>query len=415
MQAEIITIGDEILIGQIVDTNSAWIAQQLHPVGIEIKQITSVSDDAEHIVKALNEARSRADIILITGGLGPTRDDITKSTLASYFNSELALDPIAHEHVSQIFAKRNLPLLDINEQQALLPVKCTPLYNPIGTAPGMLFEDREQVFVSMPGVPYEMKKMVSEQLIPYLEKKFDFPKILHRTFLTSGIGESYLSKKIESIEDGLPSHIKLAYLPNFSTVRLRFSAKGDSIDKLNAELDEIRNDLFRLIPEYIASEGDFKIQEVIGQLLKEKGETVACAESCTGGMLSHLITSVAGSSAYFMGAVISYDNSVKMNSLGVKENTLDEFGAVSRETVIQMAEGVKQKLNTTYSIASSGIAGPGGGSDKKPVGTVWLAVSGPNGTIAKDYLLYGERLQIIERSAMLGLEMLRKLLTNTDI
>ncbi len=410
MKAEIITIGDEILIGQIIDSNSAWIAQQLHPEGIEIKQITSVSDDRDHIVSALNEAKERADIILITGGLGPTRDDITKKTLTAYFDTELVVNQEALDHVTAIFEKRNMPLLDINLQQAELPAKCIPLQNSIGTAPGMYFVEQGKVFVSMPGVPYEMKKMMTDQVIPRLKKAFDLPVILHKTYLTSGIGESYLSKKIEPLEDRLPAHIKLAYLPNFSTVRLRFSAKGRDKAKLEEDLQSIDEELKSLIPEYLAAETDLRLQEIIGELLVAESATVSTAESCTGGYLAHLITSVPGSSRYFKGSILSYANEVKQNELGVKAETLASNGAVSKETVTQMAKGVREKLNTDYAIATSGIAGPDGGTKEKPVGTVWIAVAGPEGVFAKDYLLYGEREQIIQRTAMLGLELLRKLM-----
>ncbi|TNE78664.1 MAG: competence/damage-inducible protein A [Bacteroidetes bacterium] len=415
MKAEIITIGDEILIGQIVDTNSAWMGQQLNPIGVDIVQISSISDQVEHIIKAINEARGRADIILITGGLGPTKDDVTKKTLAKYFDSEMAMDPIALEHVTQIFAKRNLKMIDINEAQALLPVKCKPLYNPVGTAPGMWFEENEQVVVSMPGVPYEMKKMMTEKVIPMLLERYTFPVIHHKNFLTSGIGESFLSKRIAHLEDSLPPHIKLAYLPNYSTVRLRFSARGQDAKAMESELEEIGHRLKEIIPEYLISDEDIRIQEVIGRILQAKKLKIGTAESCTGGYMAHLITSVAGSSAYFMGSVVSYSNEVKMQELGVQESTLTSYGAVSKETVLEMAEGLRKKLGLDYAIASSGIAGPGGGTETKPVGTVWLAVAGPKESIAKDYLLYGERLQIIERSAMLGLDLLRKAIEAQDI
>lgn len=415
MKAEIITIGDEILIGQIVDTNSAWMGQQLNPIGVDIVQISSISDQVEHISKAIDLARSRADIILITGGLGPTKDDVTKKTLAQYFDSDLAMDPTALEHVTQIFAKRKIPMLDINEAQALLPVKCKPLYNPIGTAPGMWFEDNGQVIVSLPGVPYEMKKMMTEQVIPNLLQRFEFPVILHKTFLTSGIGESFLSKRIAHLENGLPPHIKLAYLPNFSTVRLRFSARGKDKISLENELSDIGHRLKDMIPDYLVSDEDIRIQEAIGRILTSSNQTIGTAESCTGGFMAHLITSIPGSSRYFKGSVIAYSNDVKVKELGVQEATLKTDGAVSEATVLQMAKGLRNKLNVDFAIASSGIAGPEGGSAAKPVGTVWLAVAGPKACIAKDYLLYGERQQIIERSAMLGLDLLRKAIEAQDI
>ncbi|HCS21214.1 MAG TPA: competence/damage-inducible protein A [Bacteroidetes bacterium] len=410
--AEVITIGDELLIGQVVDTNSAWLGQTLNPAGIEIKQITSVSDDAAHIVEAIEQARKRVDILIITGGLGPTRDDITKVTLANYFGVGLKVDQIALEHVRSIFAKRNLPMLDINEQQALIPENCIPIHNDRGTAPGMWFEDKGQVIVSLPGVPYEMKNMISTFVIPKLQTLFTMPVIRHRTLLTSGIGESYLSKKIESIELGLPPHIKLAYLPNFSTVRLRFSARGSSATELDLELDQIARRVKETIGNYLAADGDVQLQQIIADLLVKENATLSTAESCTGGYIAHLITSVPGSSRYFTGSIVSYSNEIKIAQLEVSESDLAEHGAVSEPVVRQMAEGARSKLGTTYSIATSGIAGPDGGSEAKPVGTVWIAVSGPKGTISKLHLLHGGREQVIQRSAMIGLDMLRQVLSD---
>ena len=408
--AEVITIGDELLIGQVVDTNSAWLGQTLNPAGIEIKQITSVSDDADHIVEALESARKRADILIITGGLGPTRDDITKKTLASYFGVGLKMDKKALDIVRAIFEKRNAPLLDINELQAMIPENCIPIYNDRGTAPGMWFEDKGQIIVSLPGVPYEMKHMMTHFVIPRLKGYFEMPVIRHRTLLTSGIGESFLSKKIESIELGLPQHIKLAYLPSFNTVRLRFSARGNNADQLDKELDQIAESVKEAIGIFLAADSDNNLQEILGELLLKENATLSTAESCTGGYIAHLLTSVPGSSRYYLGSIISYDNAVKQAELGVSANNLKEYGAVSEEVVKEMAEGVKNKLGTTYSIATSGIAGPDGGSEEKPVGTVWVAISGPNGTLAKLYQLHGGREQIIQRAAMAGIDMLRKYL-----
>jgi len=406
--AEVITIGDELLIGQVIDTNSAWLGQRLNPAGVEIKQITSVSDDADHIVEAIESARKRVNILILTGGLGPTRDDITKTTLANYFGVGLKMDEKALEIVRDIFAKRNSPMLDINELQAMIPENCTPIYNDRGTAPGMWFEDKGQIIVSLPGVPYEMKHMMTHFVIPRLEDYFEMPVIRHKTLLTSGIGESFLSKKIESIELGLPEHIKLAYLPSFNTVRLRFSARGSNAQQLDKELNRISEQVKEAIGIFLAAESDLNLQEILGELLLNQGATLSTAESCTGGYIAHLITSVAGSSRYYKGSVISYDNEVKKSELGVSASNLDQFGAVSEEVVKQMAEGVKKKLGTTYSIATSGIAGPDGGSEEKPVGTVWVAISGPTGTLAKLYQLHGGREQIIQRAAMAGIDMLRK-------
>ncbi|MBI1223165.1 MAG: competence/damage-inducible protein A [Bacteroidetes bacterium] len=412
--AEIITIGDELLIGQVVDTNSAWLGQNLNPAGVEIKQITSVSDNREHILEAIEAARKRADIILLTGGLGPTRDDITKDTLADYFGVGLKVDETALAHVRQLFTRLNRPMLDINEQQALIPENCTPIYNDRGTAPGMWFEDKGQIIVSLPGVPYEMKNMVSTFVIPRLKEHFQMPVIRHRTLLTSGIGESYLSKKIETIELGLPAHIRLAYLPNFSTVRLRFTGRGSNSDQLDKELEDIVELVKKEIGIFLAADSDGSLQEIIGKRLIELNASVSTAESCTGGYIAHLITSISGSSRYFQGSIVSYANEVKESTLGVSAHHLEKFGAVSEEVVTEMAEGVRNKIGTTYSMATSGIAGPDGGTEEKPVGTVWIAVSGPNGTLAKCHHLHGGREQIIERSAFLALDMLRRYLPEAE-
>lgn len=408
--AEVITIGDELLIGQVVDTNSAWLGQNLNPAGVEIKQITSVSDEREHIISAIQEARKRVNILILTGGLGPTRDDITKKTLADYFGVGMKMDETALEHVRTLFARLNRPMLDINEMQALIPENCTPIYNDRGTAPGMWFESEGQIIVSLPGVPYEMKHMMSNFVIPRLKEFFEMPVIRHRTLLTSGIGESYLSKKIEAIELGLPAHIKLAYLPNFSTVRLRFTARGSNAEVLDKELDTIADAVKQEIGIFLAADSDGQLQEILGnELLKHKA-TLSTAESCTGGYIAHLITSIPGSSRYFNGAVVSYSNDVKASTLGVSADSLNTYGAVSEVVVKQMAEGVREKLGTTYSIATSGIAGPDGGTEEKPVGTVWIAISGPTGTLAKVHHLYGGREQIIQRTALLAMDMLRKYL-----
>lgn len=414
MLAEIITIGDEILIGQVVDTNSAWIATSLQEIGVEVVQITSVSDAEGHIVEALNLARKRASMVLITGGLGPTRDDITKKTLAKYFNSDFYTDKVALEFITGIFKKRNMPILDINLAQADLPIKCTPLYNSLGTAPGMWFEDKGQIFISMPGVPYEMKHMMETDIIPKIKARFELPTIIHKTFLTAGIGESFLSRKIQSIEDALPAHIKLAYLPKFSTVRLRFSARGLFREVLQLELDAIEEQLHELVKEYIVANEDISIEEAVGKLLLERNKTVATAESCTGGYLAHMFTSVAGSSAYFIGSVIAYANDIKMNELGVKYETLSSYGAVSEQTVLEMATGLLAKYKTDFAIATSGIAGPGGGTEEKPVGTVWIAVVSAQHNLVEKFQLHGQREQIIQRAAINALNLLRKMMLSYE-
>lgn len=407
MKAELITIGDEILIGQIVDTNSAWMAEQLNLIGVNVVQISSISDGADQIKIALNQALSRADIVLITGGLGPTKDDITKKTLAEYFNDELVTDQSVIDHIEQLFGRFGKTITDLNRQQADLPSKCIALKNRQGTAPGMWFDHEGKVIVSMPGVPYEMKGLMKDEVIPRITEFADLPVIVHRTVLTTGIGESWLSDKIEGWEVNLPSFVKLAYLPSPGRVRLRLSASGSNRNELMAAVDTAIGELKSMIGHLIYGEDTDSLQEVVGQLLLERNATLSTAESCTGGSIAGAITSVSGASAYFLGSIVSYDNEVKIGQLGVKPETLDAVGAVSEEVVCQMAEGVKSRLKTDYSIATSGIAGPTGGTEEKPVGTVWIAVSGPNGTQAKKFLFGDVRERNISRSVTAALNMLR--------
>lgn len=407
MKAELITIGDEILIGQIVDTNSAWMAEQLNLIGVNVVQISSISDGADQIKIALDQALSRADIVLITGGLGPTKDDITKTTLAEYFNDELVTDQSVIDHIEQLFGRFGKTITDLNRQQADLPSKCIALKNRQGTAPGMWFDHEGKVIVSMPGVPYEMKGLMKDEVIPRITEFADLPVIVHRTVLTTGIGESWLSDKIEGWEVNLPSFVKLAYLPSPGRVRLRLSASGSNRNELMAAVDTAIGELKSIIGHLIYGEDTDSLQEVVGQLLLERNATLSTAESCTGGSIAGAITSVSGASAYFMGSIVSYDNEVKIGQLGVKPETLDAVGAVSEEVVCQMAEGVKSRLKTDYSIATSGIAGPTGGTEEKPVGTVWIAVSGTNGTQAKKFLFGDVRERNISRSVTAALNMLR--------
>lgn len=410
MRAEIITIGDEILIGQIIDTNSSWLGQELGKLGIQVIHRTSVSDNAQAIVNALNSAKQRADIIITTGGLGPTKDDITKHTFANYFNTELVLNQEVLNWVRDIFKRRNLPMVDSNNAQALVPANCEVLFNRSGTAPGMWFDEDGKIFISMPGVPFEMKVIFEEQCIPRLQKRFSLPVIIHRTILTCNIGESFLALKLENIENNLPPHIKLAYLPAVGMVRLRFSGSHTHYATLKDEIDEIITRVYDTIGVNIYGEENDTLEHVVGVLLKSNNKTLATAESCTGGYVSHLITSVPGSSSYYKGSIISYANEVKENELGVSTQILKTQGAVSEACVTQMAESVRKKLNTDYAIATSGIAGPDGGTTEKPVGTVWIAVSGPNATIAKQFNMGDNRERTIQRSAIQGLDMLRKML-----
>ena len=414
MQVEIITIGDEILIGQIVDTNSAFIGQLLNMNGMSVKQISSVSDDREHILKALTEAKSRANVILITGGLGPTKDDITKKTLAEYFNCKMRFDEEAYQDVTNLFAQYGKEVTPINRLQAEVPEICEVVRNYNGTAPGMWFDVDGTIYVSMPGVPYEMKAMMQNQIVPKIKERFKLPFIFHKTVLTQGIGESALSELISEWEDSLAAvNIKLAYLPQPGMVRLRLSTKGESEQVLKKAVEQKIDSLKLIIAEYIFGYETFgeekeTLEQIVGKLLKEQGKTISTAESCTGGYISHLITKVAGSSEYYMGSVISYSYDIKENELGVSKEVLEKQGAVSQEVVEQMAKAIRAKYKTDYSISASGIAGPGGGTEEKPVGTVWIAVATPEKVISEKFLFGNNRERNIHKTANAALNMLRK-------
>jgi len=410
MLAEIITIGDEILIGQIVDTNSAWMAHQLNLIGVSVKQVTSVSDDENHILETLADAEKRADIILITGGLGPTKDDITKKTLAKYFNMGFRRDEGALDMVRQIFEKYKRPLLDINIQQADVPDGCEVIVNKNGTAPCMWFERNEKIFVSMPGVPYEMMYLMDDEILPRIKSRFELPSIVHKTILTANIGESFLAAEIEDIEDGLPPHIKLAYLPKLGQVRLRLSARGEDEAILKTEVETYAQQIISKIKKFVVIDDDIPLEQAILNIMKDKGLTLSTAESCTGGYIAHLITQHPGCSSVYWGGAVAYAYELKESILGVQESTLTKFGAVSEETVSEMAQGAIKHFKTDYSIAVSGIAGPDGGTEDKPVGTVWIAISSKNKTVAKVFNFSNKRIQNIERSAASALMMLLNLL-----
>lgn len=405
--AEVITIGDEILYGQITDTNSKWISEELDKIGIKTIRKSSVGDQKQQILNILDESLQRADIVLITGGLGPTKDDITKKTLAEYFNDELVINAHAEEFIRGFFEKRGRPFTELNRQQAAIPSQCTYLHNATGTAPGMLFEHNGKVIVSMPGVPLEMKYLISNEVIPRIKSKFELPEIVHKIIRTIGLGESFLAERIENWEDSLPEHIKLAYLPSFGEVKLRLTGMGENRSKVEEQIQLEVNKLIPLIEEHIFSFENEEIEKSVGKILNESGTSLSVAESCTGGYLSHLLTSIPGSSAYFMGGVVSYSNEAKMDVLKVKQETLTKFGAVSEQTVIEMAEGVRKVMKTTYGIATSGIAGPDGGTDEKPVGTVWLAVTDGKQTLTKKLSLGKIRIVNIEYSAKAALNFLR--------
>lgn len=411
MQVEIITIGDELLIGQVVDTNSAWMGEQLNLIGLRVVQITSISDQREHILKALEQAAGRAEIILITGGLGPTSDDITKPTLAEYFQSPMVFHPEVLKEVERMFASRGLPVTELNRKQAEVPACATVMPNHNGTAPGMWFEKDGRFYVSMPGVPYEMKGIMTDYILPRLTKLFVGQAIYHKTILTQGMGESMLAARIEDWEKALPRNIRLAYLPQPGMVRLRLTGAGMDLETVKNQVEEQVQKLISLIGELVFGYNEDKFEMIIGRLLKEQGATLSTAESCTGGYLAHLITSVPGSSDYYHGSIIAYQNRLKQALLGVPEAILKAYGAVSREVVIAMAEGARKKLGTDYALSTSGIAGPDGGTAEKPVGTCWIALASPTGTETKLFHLGTDRLRIIHMASVNALNLLRKELT----
>lgn len=412
MKAELITIGDELLIGQIVDTNSAWMAAELNNIGIEVVQITSISDNNKAITETLDATLLRADVILITGGLGPTNDDLTKKVLTAYFDSELINHQPTLNHITQLFQKRGLPLTRLNEEQALVPACCDVLFNENGTAPGMWFRARNRIVVSMPGVPFEMKGIMQDHVLPRLSEMNRGQAIAHRTLLTIGLPESILAETIESWENALPRHIKLAYLPSPEHVKLRLTARGERQEELNKQIEDQIEKLKILIPDVLFGFNDDTLASVTGRLLSGQGKTLSTAESCTGGNIAHQITLVVGSSDWYRGSVVAYSNEIKSKLLGVSEQDLEQYGAVSEPVVRQMAEGVRRLMGTDYSVATSGIAGPGGGSEEKPVGLVWMAVSGPNGTIAQQMKFSNNRERNITRSTQAALNQLRLTLLN---
>ncbi|MBC8153281.1 MAG: competence/damage-inducible protein A, partial [Bacteroidetes bacterium] len=383
IRAEVITIGDEILFGQITDTNTQWLGTELTGIGIRPVHKTSVGDQADAILASLAAAHQRADVIIITGGLGPTKDDITKTTLCRYFGVETAINDDALAFVTDFFAKRGREMTEINRLQAALPTNATYIKNWWGTAPGMWFEHDERVYVSLPGVPFEMKHLMTEAILPKLRGHFQTPTIKHRLIRTVGIGESFLSERIEAWEDALPPHIRLAYLPHFGQVRLRLTATGDDESVLDREIAEQVAAVLPLIGQNVYGYDADELENVVGNLLNAKSLTLGIAESCTGGYVSSRITSVPGSSAYFQGGIISYSNALKISQLGVDPATLEQFGAVSEQTATQMAEGIRRVLSTDVGVATTGIAGPDGGTPDKPVGTVWIAVSTSQRTMTR--------------------------------
>ena len=414
IQVEIINIGDELLIGQVVNTNASQMAQKLNSYGFNVLATSVIGDNANQIIESLDIALKRSDCVLITGGLGPTKDDITKKILAEYFDSELVINKEVEEHVRSYFTRKQLPFTETNRAQALVPEKCKVIFNPVGTAPGMCFEKNGKLIVSMPGVPFEMRVMM-EKVIEIMKNFFNqHTKILHRTLLYANIGESFLSDMISDFEDSLPSYISLAYLPKSNTIRLRLTAKTDEDIDLEKNLDEKVNQLIGLTKNFFMGFEIDNVATILGNELKSLNKTLSVAESCTGGYISHLITSNAGSSQYYKGSVTAYANQTKENLLGVGKDTLLKFGAVSKEVAEQMSQGIMRELNSDYAIATTGIAGPEGGSEEKPVGTVWISVSSDKKTVAEKYFFPTTRDNFIERASNQALLMLIKLIKDEN-
>jgi nicotinamide-nucleotide amidase len=408
MTAEIISIGDEILIGQIINTNSSWIAENLTYLGFAVKRIIAISDNESDILAALDDSGQRVDLVFITGGLGPTNDDITKNTLCKYFNSELVINKTVLKDITGLFKIRGFDVSLVNRKQAEVPTNAEVVPNKCGTAPGLWFNKNNKVFIVTPGVPFEMKMMSEEFIFPKLQKHFKTQQIYHRTVLTQGVGESLLAEIIKEWENDLPENIKLAYLPQPGIVRLRLTISGKDRKKLVMQIEKQISILEKLIPEYIFGYDSDLLEEICGKLLKENKMTLATAESCTGGYIAHLITSIAGSSEYFKGSVIAYSNEIKQLELGVKESSLIKYGAVSEQVVKEMAEGIRKKFNTDFAIATSGIAGPTGATAEKVVGTTWIAIASSEKVIAQMFLFGENRERNIRKAGVTALNMLRK-------
>jgi nicotinamide-nucleotide amidase len=408
MKAAIITIGDELLIGQTIDTNSAWIGAELSKAGFDVYRITSVHDRREDIIYALNEAAGKTDVVLITGGLGPTSDDITKQTLCEFFNTRLILNNEVLRMIEEMMSHRNYQMNENNRRQAEVPESCRILQNAAGTAPGMWFEKDGTIYISMPGVPHEMKYLMAEHVLPELNKRFTSQIIIHRNIMTYGTFEAKLAEILYPFESGLPENIKLAYLPASGVIKLRLTGTGSDHKYISDLINEQVRKLYATIPEFIYGENEESLEMVLGKLLKSCKKTVSTAESCTGGEIAHLITSIPGSSEYYKGSVIAYANSVKMRLLGVQEYIIEKYGAVSEQSVKEMAVGARNLFNTHYSVATSGIAGPDGGSEAKPVGTVWIAVSSDKETICERRVFGNDRITNIKRFSLAALNFLRK-------
>ncbi|MFW5793413.1 MAG: competence/damage-inducible protein A [Bacteroidota bacterium] len=408
MQAEIISIGDELLIGQVVNTNASWMSEKLNEVAVSVRYITTISDNEEDMMHLLETAYNRSDLVILTGGLGPTKDDKTKDVLVKFFNTSLELNETVLEDIKAYLNKRSVELNELNRNQAMTPKGCEIIRNPEGTAPGLVFKKKDKTVIAVPGVPYEMKHMFDDHIIPTLKKSQKQRNIVHRTVLTQGMAEAMLAEKLEDWENELPEDIKLAYLPSSSTVRLRLSGKGKSREEVKEKIQREIDKLKKIIPDYIYGYDDDTLEKIVIDILSKEDKTLSIAESCTGGYISHLITSVPGSSECFEGSVISYSNNIKEKHLNVPGDLIEKHGAVSSQVAEAMAEGVRKSFKTDYAVSVTGIAGPSGGTKEKPVGLVYIAVAAADNVYSKKYLFGDKRQRNIERSAVTALNMLRK-------
>ncbi|WP_152287892.1 competence/damage-inducible protein A [Flavicella marina] len=409
MKVEIITIGDEILIGQIVDTNSQWMGKELNKIGLSVHQITSIQDDEKQILQALKNAEENADVVLVTGGLGPTKDDITKHTFAKYFSDELVLNDAVVNHVKSMFSKRNIPFSELNRLQGLVPSKCKVLHNELGTAPGMLFEENETIFVSMPGVPFEMKGLMTNQVLPFLRNKFTLPYIQHKTIITYGIGESALAEKLETWEEELPEMLSLAYLPSPGKVKLRLSGKSENKEALKGAIDREVSRLQEILGDLILGfENEYSLAETVAELLVSKKKSLAIAESCTGGRLASLITEKPGASKFFTSGLVAYSEKSKIEMLGVEKKIIQQHSVISCQVAEAMALGIRKKMNADYAIATTGNAGPTTDNTDKTVGVVCIAIATLEGVFSEEFNFGKPREKVIERTSNKALEMLRK-------
>ena len=408
MNSIIVSIGDELLIGQTVNTNATWMGRELNNIGVEVLEVLTISDTETAIEDALKYAGNKVPLVLITGGLGPTKDDITKKVFAKFFNAPLVENKVVLENVKRMFKAYNSTMLPINNLQALVPEGCEVLLNKVGTAPGMWMENKQAIFVSMPGVPNEMKYLLKEEVSKRIVDKFDLPSIVHHSIMLQGIGESHIAEEISDIEDGLPAYLKLAYLPDVGVVKLRLTGRGTSERELKIEIKTIFDRIIERVSENVFSTTETTIEEVIGKLLSENKQTISTAESFTSGAIASTITRISGASSYFHGSVVSYSNQVKVNQLGVSKFDLSEKGAVSETVVKQMSIGVQKLMETDFAIATTGIAGPNGGTEEIPIGSVWIGIASPRGVSAHHFNLGKGRDRIVRKAVFLALGLLLK-------